>query len=277
MKIGPAGKHVAAALLLGLIISTWQERTYRHSYTSVPAQVLCWLGAPLLGLTTTAGNGLGNTFQAIVHAPKLEAENRILREALGRLRNKAVQMAELQAENRRLRALLALAQARASNAERAVAAEVIGREQGPWLQSLLINRGHAASLAAGQVVISPAGVVGQVESVAAHSAVVAPITGRIGGLSALLQNSRTLGLVTGDGGQGCVFQSVSPPGRVRKNDLVLTSGLGGVYPKGLLVGRVRDLEGRGSAMVRWATVAPAVDFGRLEEVLVLSKAQGGSR
>jgi len=280
MSIGIVGKHAAVALLVGLVVGAWQDRAHDHGASSALAWATCWMAVPLVGVASGAGSRIAGTVTAIIRAPHLERENRKLRAELARMRRESAEMAEVRAENRRLWTLLRLATVRAQQGDRTIAAQVIGREAGPWLRSLMINRGQADVLRAGQVVISSAGVVGQIESVASHSAVVAPITSRVGAASAIMQASRNLGVVIGDGTRGCLFQALNPSAQARSGELVLTSGLGKVYPKGLLLGAVarggRDHK-QPSTFPPSFRVEPAVDFGRLEEVLVIGSAQEGMR
>jgi rod shape-determining protein MreC len=88
-------------------------------------------------------------------------------------------------------------------------------------------------------------------------------------VDATVQRSRSRGIVRGLGSEGIGFEFVARGADVVVGDLVITSGLGGVYPKGLRIGRVTAVSDPGAKLVQTATLEPAVDFGRLEQVFVI--------
>jgi rod shape-determining protein MreC len=162
------------------------------------------------------------------------AENTRLRAEVERLRVEALDVRETVEENRRLRRLLAL-QERLPLA--ALAGEVIGRESAGWVRSLTVNRGLGQIVTQTPVIV-PEGLVGRVE---------------------------------GDAGGAVRLKFMARDGAgLAPGDLVITSGQGQVFPKGLPIGRVTRVEDRGSALFHYAVLDPAVDLARVEEVLLLT-------
>jgi rod shape-determining protein MreC len=195
------------------------------------------------------------------------AENTRLRAEVERLRVEALDVGETVEENRRLRRLLAL-QERLPLA--ALAGEVIGRENAGWVRSLTVNRG-LGQVATQTPVIVPEGLVGRVVRVRPGASVVQLLSDPASSVGALVQRTRTPGLVEGDAAGAVRLKFMARDGAgIAPGDLVVTSGQGQVFPKGLPIGRVTRVEDRGSALFHHAVLDPAVDLARVEEVLLLT-------
>ena len=153
----------------------------------------------------------------------------------------------------------------------ALAGEVVGRESGGWVRAITVNRGRGSGVAQQTPVIVPEGLVGRVVQVRPGASVVQLINDPASTVGAVVQRTRTPGLVEGDAGGVVRFKFMARDGaQVAPGDLIVTSGLGSLFPKGLPVGRVVVIEDKGSALFHFAVVAPAADFPRVEEVLLLT-------
>jgi rod shape-determining protein MreC len=195
-------------------------------------------------------------------------DNAALRAEAEQLRVQALQYAETERENVRLRRLLELRQ-RLPLAT--LAGEVVGRESGGWVRSLTVNRGRGSGVGVQTPVIVPEGLVGRIVQVRSGASVVQLISDPASTVGAVVQRTRTPGLVEGDAGGVVRFKFMARDGaQVARGDYIVTSGLGSLFPKGLPVGRVVQIEDKGSALFHFAVVAPAVDFTRVEEVLLLT-------
>jgi rod shape-determining protein MreC len=149
--------------------------------------------------------------------------------------------------------------------------EIIGREGGGWARSLTVNRGRADGITQQMPVIVPEGLVGRVAQVRSGASVVQLLNDPTSTVGAVVQRTRTPGLVEGEPGGGVRFKFMARDGAgVTAGDLIVTSGLGTLFPKGIPVGRVKAIEDKGSALFHFAVVAPMVDFARLDEVLLLT-------
>src|SRR5262249_5984658 len=152
-----------------------------------------------------------------------------------------------------------------------LAGEVIGRESGGWVRSLTVNRGRGSGIVQQTPVIVPEGLVGRIAQVRPGASVVQLLTDPASTVGALVQRTRTAGLVEGDAAGTVRFKFMARDGsQVAAGDLVVTSGFGNVFPKGLPIGRIVAVEDKGSALFHYGIVAPAVDFERVEEVLLLT-------
>jgi rod shape-determining protein MreC len=120
-------------------------------------------------------------------------------------------------------------------------------------------------------VIVPEGLVGRVVQVRSVASVIQLLNDPASTVGATVQRTRTPGLVEGDAGGAVRFKFMARDGaRVAPGDLVVTSGLGNLFPKGLPIGRVVTIEDKGSALFHFAVLVPVVDFDRVEEVLLLT-------
>jgi rod shape-determining protein MreC len=197
----------------------------------------------------------------------VRAENRRLRDEAQRLRVEALRVSETVEENRRLRRLLAL---KATMPLTTLSGEIIAREWGGWVRSLTVNRGRADNVARLIAVISPEGLIGRVVDVRPGSSVVQVLTDPASTVGALVVRTRTQGIVEGEprGTLRLKFMA-RDGGGIQVGDLVVTSGAGGLFPRGIPVGRVRAIDDRGSALFSYAQLSPAVDFARIDEVLLI--------
>jgi rod shape-determining protein MreC len=158
-----------------------------------------------------------------------------------------------------------------------VAADVVSRDGVPWFRSLTLNKCIADGVVLNAPVMSPTGVVGRVIAVGPHAARVQLLLDRDSGAGALVERSRVGGVVSGqvagtEAGSGdLVLRYVPERADVTVGDVVVTSGLDRIYPKGLVIGRVRSV-GKGSGLFRDVRVEPSARFDRLEQVLVVRKA-----
>jgi rod shape-determining protein MreC len=198
----------------------------------------------------------------------VRAENHRLRDEAQRLRVEALRVTETDSENQRLRRLLALKE---SLPLETMAGEIIAREWGGWVRSLTVNRGRGDSVARLTAVIAPDGLVGRIVEVRAGSSVVQVLTDPASTVGAHGVRTRTPGVVEGEPRGTLRFKYMARDGGgMQVGDLVVTSGLGGLFPAGIPIGRVRTIDDRGSALFSYAQLTPAVDFARIDEVLLLT-------
>jgi rod shape-determining protein MreC len=197
----------------------------------------------------------------------VRSENRRLRDEAQRLRVEALRVSETLEENQRLRRLLALKQAMPLAT---LSGEVIAREWGGWVRSLTVNRGRADRVTRLTAVIAPDGLIGRVVDVRPCASIVQVLTDPASTVGALVVRSRTQGIVEGEPRGTLRFKYMARDGDgIQVGDLVVTSGAGGLFPRGIPVGRVRAIDDRGSALFSYAHLTPAVDFARIDEVLLI--------
>lgn len=199
-------------------------------------------------------------------------EMEMLRQENGALRAEQTAYSEILAENIRLRRLAGFKQGYTQFT--LLGARVIARDYGSWTNTMVIDRGTDSGLARYMPVIVPEGLVGFVSEVYANSARVQLVTDPRTSVSAVVQRpaSRTASLVKGSGNEPDKLSFVNLPREadVIKGDMLVTSGYGGVYPHGLLIGRVEQVDDDVTGTLKEAAASPAADLSRLEEVFVIT-------
>lgn len=225
---------------------------------------------PFLG----AQGWLYNRFQAIqdfLNAPsdltRLRLENTALREENANLQTQIIALQQQVSEVEQLSALLDFARARPENTYQAAA--VIARDPSPFLHYVLINRGSDDGVRQGMPIVAQQGLVGRVVQVTASAARVQLITDPGADVSVQFQPSEVDGVLSGSLTGDLSISLIPQDAEVSAGDLVLTSGIGGAYPANILVGQVSTVRQEATALFQRASVQPAVDFSRLEIVLVI--------
>ena len=198
----------------------------------------------------------------------LSTENQSLREEKERLLAEVARLKEAERELHQLEQLLAL---RGTGAAASfIAADVFAHEPNNLQDRLAIDRGSSDGLAKGMVVLTKQGsLVGAVSRVLDNVAWVTLITDPSSAVSALIQDSRVQGVVVGAADGTLTMEFVEETADVKEGDLVLTSGIGGSYPGGELIGQVVDVERTAQELFQAVRVQPLADLSRLESVLVL--------
>ncbi|HEX9186964.1 MAG TPA: rod shape-determining protein MreC [Vicinamibacteria bacterium] len=216
-------------------------------------------------------DGAGELWRGWAFHRETYEENRRLEERVRRLETDLQARTAKAEEAGRLRELLSL---RETIPLQTLAAQVVARDGVPWFRSLTIDKGEADGVALDAPVVSATGVVGRVFAVGARAARVQVLLDRDGGAGVLVERSRVPGVVSGQvsgetaGAEDLVLKYVPERADVTVGDVVVTSGTDRIYPKGLVVGRVRSV-GKGSGLFREIRVEPSARFDRLEEVLVV--------
>lgn len=260
------GVVLAAAILLHVVLISAQVNTA----AGFPVlQVVTFGGfAELQRATMSTIDGVSGLWSGYVALRQVQAENAALKQEVQTLQ---VRLQEERAEAQRtdnLRQLLELRQR--ANLDM-VAAEVIAGAASPDFRTVTIDKGSTEDLATDMAVISPAGVVGRVILPSRRAAKVQLLIDRNAAAGALIERTRVQGVVIGAGEGSLKMQYVPGTSDVKTGDLVVTSGIDGIYPKGFVIGTVEHAD-RGTGTYYDISVRPAVDFTRLEEVLVVKTA-----
>lgn len=198
----------------------------------------------------------------------VQQENARLRAELAREQTQRTRLTELEAENLHLSDLLELKQALAL---KSAAANVIGADASGLARTLVVEGGSNQGFEAGMAVLSTAGVVGKVIAVGPSSSRVLLINDHNSALDAFDQRSRVRGIVAGVVDDGLVMKYVDRSEDVKAGDTIVTSGLDGIFARGLLVGEVVAVVREGPGLFLTVNVAPAADFRRLEQVLIVTQ------
>ncbi|MFM1847619.1 MAG: cell shape-determining protein MreC [Pseudomonadota bacterium] len=221
---------------------------------------------PFRSVTNGLSVSIKGVYSAYVELVGVKAENAELLDRVQTLEAANSRLLEVESENERLRSLLAIGD-RAGL--RGVAAQVVGRDATNWVQTITLNRGSSAGIERGMPVLVGDGVVGQVVSVSPSTAIVLLMTDHSSGIDAIVQGSRARGVVEGTGKELCRWRFVLREAAVNIGDRVITSGLDGIYPKGLLLGVVTEIEDDGG-LFHSISIRPAAAISSIEDVLVVT-------
>ncbi len=182
------------------------------------------------------------------------------------LKARLIQFNEFKSENERLRALL---QFQAANSLDGVSAQVIGRDMSSFSDFVIVNRGKKDGVDVGTVLISHQGLVGHVVSAGENHARALLLSDTKARVPALVQETREAGIVEGTPTAFLKLRYLATTSSVKVGDVVVTSGFGDIYPKGIPIGKIEVIATEPNNMSVFALVRPYVDFSKLEEILCL--------
>ncbi|MGH7965119.1 MAG: rod shape-determining protein MreC [Candidatus Binatia bacterium] len=198
---------------------------------------------------------------------KLRQQNEELRRRIEAMEKIAQRAVELDLANQRLGKLLALQQELGGVG---VAARVVGHSPVTWVRTVVLDKGGRHSIFKGMAVLTPEGVVGQVVSLSPHAAQVLLISDPNSGADVLIQRSRVRGIIAGTLNGHCLLKYIQRGDDVKVGDVVITSGLDGIFPKGQMIGTVVRVETTDSRMFQDVEVKLSAELDKVEEVLVVA-------
>jgi len=196
----------------------------------------------------------------------LYKENEELKKEADLLEKEVISLQEMEKENDRLRSLLEFKKVTPS---RTIACEIIARDVSHLSNWAVLDKGSRDGLRKDMPVVNQQGLVGKVAAVSAHTARVILLTDVESGVSGIIQNGRDTGLIHGDGTPLLKMKFLDLNSDIKMGERVLSSGLGGIYPKGVPIGTIHSVEREKSGLYLSAMVKPLVAFSKLEEVLCL--------
>jgi len=209
-----------------------------------------------------------NTFDAYIMIAGKEEENRKLLEKIHELEQEKNDFVEVQLENERLKKILKL---KKGNRNYVTTAGVFARDPTNWFQTIWINKGITSGVEKNMVAVTPLGPVGRVRRLLQNSANITLITDVNSSVSVRLQPSRIEGILQGSGEDTCILQYISKDVAIRIGEKVITSGLDGIYPKGLLIGYVARVRKEDAEIFQIIEVKPLQNLNSVEEVVILKK------
>ena len=200
------------------------------------------------------------------HFNDLRMENRILSENISNLKKKILDLEEFRLENERLRKLLDFGTLKKS---KFVPAMVIAKDPSGLQDTIVINKGKRHGVQEDMAVVSGDGLVGRVRESGWTIARVVLVTDRNSVVSAIVQRTRDEGAAVGNAWSGLIMKYLELNADVKEGDKVVTSGFGGIFEKGILIGEVVSVRIDPTGLYLDAIIKPEVDIPKLEEVLVM--------
>jgi len=221
-------------------------------------------------ITSKAVSSIGNFIESLCRSGTLLYRNEELVRENRQLREKIARLKSYERENEEFRKLLDFRRQRGMSG-RGTGAQVIGRNVTNWYRTVIIDKGSEHAITEGMIVVSYEGLVGKVISVGPVSSRVMLILDDRSSISGMVERTGEQGIVEGQ--LTNVLRMKYLPGKAdaRKGDVVRSSGYGGIYPEGLLIGEIKSVYSDEYGLTVSAEVVPAVRFSRLENVLVMEK------
>ncbi len=224
--------------------------------------------SPITGTFTHLSDGASSVTRDYIDLIHVRSENALLRNELAKVKSDQARLAELEVENKHLGELLALRDALGTNA---VAANVIGSDANGIQRTLVLASGSSNGLSPGMAVLANEGVVGKIIAVSPNASRVLMIDDHNSALDGFDQRTRARGIVAGLVDDGVIMKYADRSQDIRTGDSIVTSGLDGIFPRGLLVGTIKSVRRDGAGLFLGVKITPAVDFRQLEQVLILTQ------
>lgn len=257
---------VAATLLLIMII------TSLSGSTTVAEDAVGTVASTVEGGASAVTGGIGDWFLGLFGQSQLQQENADLKEQIAQLEGELALNGDLEDENARLREIVDYY---GDHPEyELLTARVIAKSSSYWFDTFLINAGRSQGIEKDMVVLSTQGLVGRVIDVGSNWAKVRSIIDTDSSVSAMIERTRDVGIVQGTTDvetdeARCGMYHLPYDNDLVPGDTVLTSGLGGIFPKGIVIGEVVEVSHTSTGDERVAVIETAVDFSHIEEVMVL--------
>lgn len=261
------------ALVVGLVgFAVVAMVVDRRSVVNRNRELSGWSGAvldvaaPVQKMIALPFGLLQDAWRHYVSVLEVKEQNEVLHERLALLEEENLQLREALIASGRLERI---AEIRADFEVPMLPTELVGVDPSPWFRSVLVDDGRSNGVRSGMPVISELGLVGLVTETSQGTARVTLVLDRQSAVDGIVQRSRSRGIVRGRGTDELDFEFVVRGRDVRIGDVVISSGLGGVYPKGIRIGEITSVSDPGSGLLQTAKLTPSVEFGRLEQVFVM--------
>lgn len=229
-------------------------------------RVIVEITTPFQKLANATINTTRNTWFKYFELINARKENIRLKEQIISLKTENYRDQELLATHRRLQKLLQFAE---TTDQAVMAAQVIGRDPSGLFQSVIINKGKTSGLSVNMPVVNEDGIVGRIVSVSNNYSKVLLLIDQNSAVDCIIQRSRDTGIVKGLTSDTCIMDYVLKTSDIRVEDIIITSGIGGIFPKGVPVGKVNDIKDPSDELFREVKIKPFVDFSKLEEILII--------
>ena len=254
----------AALCLFALHIASTNTRGIGG--TIITGKLISFLSAPVQHTITYTIQGIGTTWTNYIYLVSVRKENDLFKNEIAKLKEENNQMKEAVFLNSRLKELLSFKENAGGTA---VAANVIGIESSGWIRTVTLNKGTSDGIKQDMAVVTPLGIVGRIIDIQPATSKALIITDPRCNIDAVVQRSRIRGIVEGNGTERPALKYVTRGDDIQIGDVLISSGLSGIFPKGMVIGEVTRIEKGEDSFFMDIEVKPAADMKRLEEVLII--------
>ena len=254
--------------LIGFVLLLLSSSSGQRPAWNPIGRLVIELTAPVQNLIKKSADGVADFWMNYFQLVQIRQENIDLKATVNSLKMENNRYRERLSTHERTQELLQFKQ---TISRPVLAAQVVGLDPTGWFKSVIINKGSKAGLGLDMPVVDASGVVGKIVSFSSNYAKVLLIIDQNSAVDCLVQRSRDRGMIMGLSAETCKLNYVVKSSEVTVEDRVVTSGLGGIFPKGLPVGEVLNVADISGKLFKDIEIRPAVDFSKLEEVLVILK------
>ena len=257
---------VGAIILIAVNIIILSVNSQNRTPSTRIGQVALFLVSPFQEFASDGIHLAQNIWRHYFDLVGVSKQNDRLLKALKAANEKNNRLKELELSHARLERLLEF---KPGLNRQVVVAAVVGKDPSPWLRTVVIDKGTDEGVRRGMPVVTPDGIAGLVTDASGGYAKVLLITDQNSAVDALTQTTRARGVVKGESSGKLRLDYVLRRHDVHAGDVIISSGLDGVFPKGLRIGYVHEVTKPSSGIFQEVSVTPYVDFEKLEEVLVI--------
>ncbi|MGI6296140.1 MAG: rod shape-determining protein MreC [Armatimonadota bacterium] len=256
---------------LGVGIGAVHDHAVEHGRASIVLEAASLILRPSASAFHLTAVAAGAAHDAVRPRRYILKENATLRKEIAKLRAQNAALTEAAQENTRLRAALDL---KRSTNLKMISAEIISRKESSWFDTATIGRGRASGIRKGWAVVgSGRWLIGQVLDTDQYSSRIIALTDSNSAIGAMVQRSRCNGILQGQGGDYLTLSYLPKDADVKVGDVIISSGMGQMVPKGFIVGRVVKVVHNKSLGSTTALVRPSIRFDQVEHVFVVQPTQ----
>jgi len=281
-------KYKTAILIIALLVIALMMLSFSLKYGAERgffSKIVLEAVAPVQKGLSASIKSIRDAWSRYIFLVGIEEENKNLKKKINELKSVIISYQEGYLEAQRLKKLLSLTDdynyhflsLTDDYNYHSIPARVVGREQAALSKTILINRGTVHGLKVGMPVIVPPGLIGRLVDVSWHASKVLLLIDESSNVDAIVQRTRMQGIISGAGSRGLILKYISKTQEVKEGDVIISSGMGGVFPKGLLIGQASHVDRLEASLFLKINVAPFVDFSKLEEVLVLASSENKTK
>ncbi|MCC7203126.1 MAG: rod shape-determining protein MreC [Nitrospirae bacterium] len=256
---------IAFILIIGIFVLLSPEIKQRPAYSLIERPFLTIAGIIQSGLANISG-GISSTWRGYINLINVQKDNEILSKELTRLRSEAIFLREKAATGDRLTALLEIEN---RYVVKQAVAGIIAKDPANWYEALVIDKGDRDGIKPGMGVITAEGVIGRVTKTAPGYSRVLLLSDRNSAVAGQIQRTGYEGIVEGQQGKVLRLNYIMTDADVQNGDIIITSGMDGVFPQGIIIGRITRVEKPQNRLFQSVELIPEVNLSLVKEVMVI--------
>jgi len=269
LKVKPFKKNIVSIIIITASVALFCTLFGTNNFVVGTVRTVF---SPILSITSKTAYEIKNLQSYFTEIKSYKEENTRLSRENAELKRLGLSVSEYKEENERLKKLLEL-QNEMENRFITVPALVVSYEPNNWYDTIVVNKGKYSGISVGDTVVSDSGVVGKVSEVGAGYSVISTLLNAENSIAVRIVRNNELAIVEGDAelsrNKLCKMSYIEKNDVINLGDLIETTGAGGIYPEGIIVGTVKEVKAENSG--QYAVIEPSVNVAELHEVLIISR------